>query len=126
MQQQGNKQIFKFIATGLVNTLLGLSIIFIFKAIRFNDFTANLIGYLFGISVGFILNKKWVFKKEIFYNDKILTRYLSVIFIEYLANLLVVFFCISVLYINGYVAHAIGLPVYTVLNFYLNRTFVFR
>lgn len=115
----------RFILVGVINTLVGLSIIY--AAMYFFGFgikSANLIGYLVGIIVSFTLNKKWTFKNR----DRIgasLIRYLIVIGVAYVANLQTVIFSVSYLHISPYLAQFIGVFPYTLIGYLGCRFFAF-
>lgn len=51
----------RFIAAGLFNTAIGLSIIFACMAAGTGDVVANIIGYAIGITVSFFVNSRWTF-----------------------------------------------------------------
>ena len=116
----------KFGLTGVINTVIGLGIIFALKAwFGFSDTAANLTGYCVGFAVSCVLNARWTFQ----YREAlapIVPGYALVVLIAYLANLACVHFCIDVLKINSYVAQAAGVAPYALLTYFLSRRFVFR
>lgn len=116
----------RYLAVGVVNTVLGLLVIYAFKSMaEADDTTANLVGYCVGILFGFQANKRWTFSHL---GDHWLTllRYLIVLGVAYIANLTVVLYAIDVLRINSYFAQAAGVIPFTIIGFLGSRYFVFR
>ena len=114
----------RFIIIGLCNTLLGLSIIYALKwFLGVNDTVANVTGYAIGILFSFTLNSRWTFE----YNGKLfmaLIRFLLVIGLAYLCNLMTVLLLIKS-GVNSYIAQAAGIIPYTVVAYIGSRYFAF-
>ncbi|MDE8651510.1 GtrA family protein [Novosphingobium album (ex Liu et al. 2023)] len=55
------RQLIRFGAVGLVNTLVGLAVIMGLIALGAGDYAANLYGYLVGLALSFVLNRSWTF-----------------------------------------------------------------
>ena len=116
----------RFLFVGILNTLITLTIIYLLKfTINFNDIYANAIGYIFGLTFSFFVNKKWTFRYESS-NYLVYFKFILVFAISYFANLLVVILSINYLNINSYISHAIGIPAYTIISYLGNRIFVFN
>lgn len=113
----------RFIATGALNSLLGLAVIYFLKGVAaWPDFPANLLGYVAGLLLSLQMNSRWTFR----YRGpmlRIVPRFGGVIVVAYLANWLVVR---SLVGWNDYLAHAAGLPVYTVLCYLGMKHYVYR
>lgn len=115
----------KFLSVGALNTILGLSTIyFLMYFWGAGPFISNVVGYIFGIVVGYHLNRAWTFrspqlKKGLFSN------YALVAAGSYFVNLSVVFLSIS-LSVDPYLAQLMGIASYTVLAYLGNTYFVFR
>lgn len=111
---------------GVVNTIVGLAVIFAAKAfLNFGDVAANAFGYAVGLTVSFFLNKAWTFG----YKGEIVAtaiRFLGVFVVAYFFNLSTVLVLIHWAQINAYLAQTLGVPCYTVVFFLLSRYFVFR
>lgn len=116
----------RFLLVGVGNTLAGLLVIFGMKAIfQAGDILANAIGYLVGLSMGFVLNRAWTFRHQ----GHIATdaaRFVCAFLIAYTMNLGVVMALIHGFDVNSFVAQALGVPPYTVVFFLLSKFFVFR
>ena len=120
------KRPFRFVVVGLVNTAVGLAIIYGCKFfLAMNDVVANILGYAVGLMVSFVLNASWTFE----YRGPMLAaalRFLVVFVIAYLVNLVTVLALIHLAEVNSYLAQAIGMPIYTVCFYLLSRLYAFR
>ncbi len=114
----------KFVAVGLANTAVGLSIIYLLKWFGSGDVAANAAGYALGLMVSFVLNRRWTFAHSGAAVPAAL-RFLLVFAVSYLANLFTVLWLIDVLHVNGYVAQVMGVPPYTILFYFGSRHFAF-
>jgi putative flippase GtrA len=115
----------KFLLVGVVNTIVGLSIIFAAKAFaHFNDVWANVAGYGVGLAVSFALNKQWTFR---FSGGALaaLVRFLVVFLVAYFANLGTVLGLIR-LGVDSYWAQVLGIFPYTLLFYLGSRLYAFR
>ena len=115
----------KFIALGVMNTLISLIVIYLLMKFGVNYRLSNLIGYIAGLINSFIFNKIWVFKtrknlfKEIFN--------FSVVFgLCYSVQYLILLLMVEEYSLNKYFSQLIAMGFYTVLNFILNRIFTFK
>jgi putative flippase GtrA len=116
----------RFLLVGVVNTLVGLGIIYsMMYFLGMSVAPANAAGYFIGILVSFSLNKTWTFGSH----DRIVTsflRYFLVLVVGYAANLATVLFVHSRFDLNAYLAQAIGIIPYTTIGFLGSRYFAFR
>jgi Predicted membrane protein len=115
----------RFALTGILNTLVGLGVIYALKwFLGFTDTIANLTGYSVGLLVSYLINSRWTFA----YRQSllpVLPKYLAVVLVAYLTNLAVVHLCIVRLQLNSYLAQACGVIPYAGLSYILLRVFVF-
>lgn len=110
-----------FILVGVLNTLLGLSIIFLGLYLGMHDFIANFLGYSAGLINGYFFNKHFVFKTK----NKVLLTYSLAFLLSYLANVLILFFSLH-FKVNPYIAQMNAMIVYTLINYLLNKLIVFK
>lgn len=117
---------YKYILVGILNTALGLSIIYILMFfLKMNPIHSNIIGYLFGSLFGYFANSKWTFgqykksKSQVFF-------YYSAILISYLLNLTVVALGFNFLGLNKYAMQIVGVLVYTISSYLILKLFVFN
>lgn len=119
------QKIWRFGLVGLVNTGVGLTVIYGLKYFGgVGDVWANIGGYGVGLSVSFILNSTWTFENGL-WSPWVVVKYLFAFGLAYGANLATVLFALHLLEINSYLAQAFGLPVYMVLFYCLCRWVVF-
>lgn len=118
-------ELVKFASVGVLNTVIALGIIYSLKwSLHWGDASANLVGYLVCIFLGFVLNGRWTFGKSALKTTHLL-GYLLVAVVAYLMNLFAVLMSIRVLDVPGDYAQLVGVPVFTLTSFLLNKIFVF-
>ena len=114
----------RYLASGLLNTFSGFTVIFILVWMGVSAFWANLAGYLLGFMSGFILNKKIVFRS----NGQLVAesiRYLLAFLLAFLANLAVLYVTLKIMKIPVMIAQILAAACYTLLMYLLSRLFVF-
>lgn len=118
-------ELVKFAGVGVLNTVLGLAIIYALKwFLHWDDVAANLLGYSICIVLGFVLNGRWTFGMSAL-RVRHMLGYFLVAAVAYVANILTVLVSIHVLKLPGDLAQLTGVPVFTLTSFFLNKTFVF-
>lgn len=120
------KRPIRFAIVGVLNTLVGLAIIFGGKYfLGMGDVAANVAGYAVGLMVSFLLNSAWTFE---YGGPKLAAaaRFLGVFGVSYVLNLAMVVGLIELAGVNGYLAQLAGMPVYMVCFFLLSRGYAFR
>ena len=115
----------RFLTVGMLNTVVGLTIIYLAKFLGgLGDFAANVTGYRVGLLLSFALNSTWTFK----YDGMFLPAFgkFTLVFITaYLLNLVCVMVAIHQ-GLNSYLAQALGIIPYTVFTYLASRYLVFR
>jgi putative flippase GtrA len=120
------RRVGRFAVAGVLNTLVGLSVIFGVKlAFAAPEALANAAGYAVGLAVSITLNRKWVFR-SIAPARAALCRFLLVFAAAYAVNLGVVLLAAGTFGVNGYLAQTLGVGTYAVLFYLGSRSFVFR
>ena len=120
-----DSSVLRYLLTGIANTFAGLSVIYLAKwLIGMGDIAANALGYGIGLMLSFALNKRWTFQHAGPALPAIV-RFLVVIGIAYIANLVVVVSSINALEINSYVAQALGIIPYTIIGYLGSRFYAF-
>lgn len=115
----------RFLAVGVLNTAVGLSVIFAAKALLgWGDLAANAFGYAIGLMVSFMLNRSWTFGHSGAVAPAVL-RFIMVFLVAYGLNLAAVFTLRDWVGINAYLAHVGGIVPYTVFFYFGSRRFVF-
>ena len=123
ISENGLKQGLRFFITGLINTFSGLFVIFLLLFIGINDYVANISGYLLGATISFFLNKYYVFKSGGGSLEE-LSKFILVFLASYLVNISILY--VSLNYINSYASQIVSMVGYSIVNFLLNKFFVFR
>lgn len=115
----------RFLAVGVVNTVVGLLSIYALKALAgLGDAAANAGGYAVGLACSFVLNRRWTFAHDGPVLPAVL-RFAVVFGVAYAANLALVLAAIRFAGIDAYVAQALGIPPYTLLFYLGSRHFAF-
>lgn len=120
------KRPLRFVVVGVLNTLVGLAVIYGCKYfLGLGDLAANIAGYAVGLTVSFVLNSSWTFG---YTGPKLAAaaRFLAVFAVSYVVNLGTVMGLIHLAGANSYLAQAAGMPVYTICFYLLSRAYAFR
>lgn len=124
MSVRADASVIRFGLVGLLNTFAGLAIIYAAKGwLGAGDVQANATGYGAGMLLSFGLNRHWTFGHRGASIPAFL-RFLGVLAIAYLSNLLTVLSALS-LGVDGYAAQALGVIPYTVVAYYGSKHVVF-
>lgn len=120
------RQFSRFISIGLVNTLIGLSVIYAVKWIfGLGDFLANALGYSVGLLISFSLNSHWTFAYQGPYLSAMF-KFVLVALAAYGMNLLTVMIAIYYVELNSYFSQALGIPSYTLTSYLGSKYLVFH
>jgi len=115
---------FKFALVGVLNTGLTIGVIFLLKYLfSTNDVLANFIGYVLGLACSYFLNKKWTFNHSGEYLSTAI-KFLMVFAVSYSINVFCLLQFIK-LGVNDYLAHLIGMPIYTLIFYLGSKYFVY-
>ena len=120
------KKFFKYILTGIINTLATyFTSIILLKIFGFYLIISNLIGFLFGIVVSFCLNRNFVFKSKDKNISKQILKFICAFLISYSINLIFLIMCSYVFLINYYVSQIIAMVTYSLSFYYLSNRYIF-
>lgn len=117
-------QALKFGATGLINTAVGLSIIFAAMALGVHYALANALGFGVGMIVSYRLNKTWVFADDPARNRALIFG--LCLGIAYLCNLVVLLISVERFNVPEGWAQLFGNIVYSIISFIGMKTVVFK
>jgi putative flippase GtrA len=108
---------------GIVNTLVGFSIIFFLMFTGLSATLSNVIGYAIGSLLSYTLNKKYTFKSNS-NSTTLALKFFAVLGVSYLLN----FFTLQWLlgFLNPYLAQLFSAMVYTLSSFILAKLIVFK
>lgn len=114
----------KFLVIGTLNTIIGLSAIYSLMFFwGIGPFVSNFIGYVFGIIVGYQLNRTWTFNRRPLTKGRFLP-YCCVAAGSYVVKIAVVSSSLK-LNVDPYLAQLMGIAAYAVLAYFGNIRFVF-
>lgn len=114
----------KYSMVGIVNSAVGLAVIFAALSYGASDIIANMIGYSVGLLTSYTLNSTWTFS----YKGPIsvgISKFIRVFAVAYCCNLVVLLLAHRVLDINVYVAEFLGIVGYAVVGFFGSRMIAF-
>lgn len=114
----------KYVAVGLINTLITGCVIFILMHIGMGVYGANFIGYVIGIIVSFILNSTFTFSSRM--NVKKFLMFLLTCGICYLLNLFAIKTFLMLFPHQIYLSQLVGMFFYTVAGFVINKYWVMK
>lgn len=117
-------QFAKYILVGVLNSAVGLLIIYLGMASGLNDVTANAVGYLVGFGISFALNSKWTFRQS--RTTSSMFRFLLVTAVAYATNLCTMLATRDLLHIDHRLAQLAGVVAYTFIGFAGARLYAFR
>lgn len=114
----------RFLFVGLANTAVALGVIFFAKIwLGLSDALANVLGYACGLTLSFLLNRRWTFRHSGALGRSVPT-FLLVQAVAYFLNL----YCVLMLIdwgVNSFLAQALGIPPYTIMSYLGSRYLVF-
>ncbi|OAB43365.1 GtrA family protein [Paenibacillus glacialis] len=129
-----NRDFIKFLCVGVLNTMVGLSITFLFlNWMGCNYWTSTFIGNSIGAVVSYFLNKNFTFRSDVS-NRKAMWKFASVILLCYLVSyafsyILFKFIVGELIYNDGILTNLtalVGAGIYTLLNYFAQKYFVFK
>lgn len=118
-------QFLKYIISGVINTVVGYSVFFIF--LRFFNMIpeyANAIGYGVALIFSFLLNKLFVFDKLTSY-EKVVVKFSIAFAISFIVNQLVLIASYRIMNFSIPTAQIFAMISYTAVFYFLNKYFVF-
>lgn len=120
-------QLIRFGIVGVINTLITLAVIYLLQEVLDVKYTtANLAGYVTGVINSFFWSKLWVFKKlnSNFIREAVL--FLISFGVCYGIQFVSLLVLVELLHIPDLWAQLLGMVVYTLCNFIMNRCITFK
>ncbi len=114
----------RFGSSGVVNTVVGLSVIFSMMAAGFSPILSNVGGYFVGFILGFVISKKMVFRSNGYLLPEGM-RYLAAFLVSFAFNLGVLDWTIF-MGVDILICQMVAAIAYTFMMYCLTRLFVFR
>lgn len=115
----------RYAGSGIVNSIVGFTVIISATALGFSPIISNVFGYAVGFILGFVLSRKFVFRTNGQYIVESV-RYLIAFVFSFLINLLVL--RLALIYLNHHTlfSQLAAIASYTVVMYILTRYFVFN
>ena len=128
---KNNNELVKFLIVGILNTIIGASIMFIaYNFFKLNYWVSTSLNYIVAGTFSFFANKKFTFESEGKVFQKIIFFILTLIICYFVAfNLskkMIAFIDINDIELKENISMVVGMVIYTVLNFILQKQIVFR
>lgn len=128
---KNNNELVKFLIVGILNTIIGASIMFIaYNFLKLNYWVSTSLNYIVAGTFSFFANKKFTFESEGKIFQKIIFFILTLIICYFVAfNLskkMIAFIDINDIELKENISMVVGMVIYTVLNFILQKKIVFR
>ena len=118
------KQFFKFGIVGVINTLSAWLFYYPLIYIHVNYIVATTIAFILSSIIGYMLNNKWVFKKNV-HDYRSVIKYYLVYGSSYLINIGTMYLWVDVLKISEYIAPILTLLITVPYNFIFSKLWVF-
>ena len=126
LKKIGIKKIKRFLLVGIINAISGYTlIILLYSLLNFHFYLASFFGYLFGLIISFILNRKFVFKVKGKIKGQFL-KFLFSFFLSYFLNIIAFYIYSEFLNLNYYLALLIASCFYSLSFFILCNFFTFK
>ena len=116
---QTKKQFIKYCFIGGFNTFIGLLFIFLLIWSGISVYLANLLGYIIGFLISYILNSRFTFFVQ--YSNVRLIKFFIGVIISYLLNLITIYLILSFYPNMKYLSQILGVIVYTLSGFLINK-----
>ena len=118
------REFLRYISVGVLNSLLGLSVIWFLLRLQMPPLLANAGGYAAGLLLAYILNRRWTFQATPQASQ--FKRFILAFIIAYGVNLGVLIFLLQTLHLKDIAAQTMAVAAYTICFFLLSRYYVFR
>jgi putative flippase GtrA len=120
-------QFYKFIVVGVVATLVNYSIFYILlEFLKINYLISSAFGFLFGMVIGYFLNRKWTFQIEIKTTNAEIIKYFLVYTFSLILSLIFLKITVDAFKINAKIANFFALILTTFTNFIGIKITVFK
>ncbi len=115
----------RYLIVGIINTIIGYGIIFTLMTIHIIPEVANIIGYIIGIIISYILNKIYTFKTNN-KSKKEFIKFALCMICAYAINLAIFVILHRYFNIDKYIATIIAGIFYTLSGYIFSKYFAFK
>lgn len=116
----------KFGLAGIANTVVGFGVIILLLAWGSGDYAANATGYAFGLTVSFLLNRRFTFDLKGSLRPSEALAFGACAMVAYIFNIFVLMLGRKVLGEGSILTQLAAVSIYTVIFFILTSQFVFN
>lgn len=118
-------ELFRYGVVGILRTIIGLIIIFVpYNYWGVNYILCNIISYIVGLLVGFILHKNWVFKSNGSWKNESV-HYVITFGISYIINIIVLLLYAEIFSFNKNISQVFAIVGFIITNYSLNKFWTF-
>lgn len=119
-----NIEVLKYIAVGLVNTAITAIIIYFCMSVGFGVYSSNALGYFLGVIISYFLNSFVTFKAPLSWRR--LVKFVVVCLFCWALNIATIHLYLSFFSGGTYLSQLIGMIVYTLAGFIVNKLWVMK
>lgn len=119
------KQIYRFVAVGILNTFVGVGAYFILLDLNIYYLFSSLIAHIIGVTNSFIWNKKWTFKS----NGNLLNEFFKfnlVYAVIFVVNLVLLVLFVEKFRFNPKIAGVFALGICAMISFFGHKYWSFK
>jgi len=119
------KQISRFVAVGILNTIVGVGFYFILLDLNIYYLLSSIIAHMIGVMNSFIWNKKWTFRS----NGNLLREFLkfnSVYVVTFFVNLLLLALFVEKFGFNPKISGVLSLGFSAMISFFGHKYWSFK
>ncbi|PAF51689.1 hypothetical protein BKH43_00145 [Helicobacter sp. 13S00401-1] len=120
LKTKGLGYLIRYLVVGVINTIVGFGLIFLLTYLKVNPYIANIVGYVVGIVVSYLLNSFFTFKKKANFFMFVISMGVA-----WLANIIMLKVALE-LSVNVYIAQILAGIVYVIVGFGLSKIVVFK
>lgn len=119
------RQLLTFSVVGVINTAIGLSVIWLASWLGANPYLANVLGYAFGLTNSFLMNRAFTFRQA-GRGPGVVPRFAIAFCIAYGCNLALLTIGLAIDPGREFLWQCVSMVGYTGVFFILSKWFVFR
>ena len=123
---EASQQFKRFIIIGSFSTIFNYIVFLAFFSTNFNYLLSSSIGYIAGLILGFMFNKKWTFQLRDHTNSIEIIKYIIVYFLSLVLSLSVLNILVNNMEIDARIANIFAIILTTMTNFLGLKFYVFR
>jgi len=118
-------QLGRYLLSGVGNTVVGFSVIFVLMWVGVSAYVANMAGYAIGGVIGFLVSRNFVFNAASKFNRQ-MWRYSLAFVLSVALNIVVLTLALEIFGINRFLSQCLAAASYTVSMYLTSRIYVFN